>query len=268
LVFAVLSIEGRHGRANVVPYVTRQHWAALLRSDALEMHYQPLLDLQTGRIYKVEALARLREGQRLLGPGEFFPALLPSDFVTLYERGLQQVLDQRQRWLDEGIEMAVSLNLPSSALVDPRYFDVTQRVLREQACPAGVLTLELLETGSFPHGSEVVEAFEKFKSLGVRLAEDDLGAGYSGLARLREMPFDQIKIDRSIVQNVERDPFDVLRFIYQLTRLGHALGKRVALEGVEDVALLEAARILGANAVQGYVVAKPMPGAAFRDWLA
>jgi hypothetical protein len=81
------------------------------------------------------------------------------------------------------------------------------------------------------------------------------------------MPFDLIKIDRSIVQNLERDTFDVLRFIYQLTRLGHALGKRVALEGVEDPGLLEAVRILGVDAVQGYAVAQPMPGAALLPWL-
>jgi EAL domain-containing protein (putative c-di-GMP-specific phosphodiesterase class I) len=215
----------------------------------------------------VEALARLREDGRLLGPGEFFAALLPSDFVELYARGLREVLRQRSLWQDAGMDLAVSLNLPSSALVDPRYFDVTERILQEQGCEPEMLTLELLETGAIGYGADAVGVFRKFKSLGVKLAEDDLGAGYSGLARLREMPFDLIKIDRSIVQNLERDTFDVLRFIYQLTRLGHALGKRVALEGVEDPGLLEAVRILGVDAVQGYAVAQPMPGAALLPWL-
>nr|WP_050797346.1 EAL domain-containing protein [Hylemonella gracilis] len=267
LVFALMSIEGRHGPARVVPYATRQHWASLLRTDALEMHYQPLLDLQTGKVTKVEALARLREDGRLLGPGEFFAALLPSDFVELYARGLREVLCQRRRWRDAGLDLSVSLNLPSSALVDPRYFDVTQSILLEQGCEPEMLTLELLETGAIGYGADAVGVFHKFKSLGVKLAEDDLGAGYSGLARLREMPFDLIKIDRSIVQNLERDTFDVLRFIYQLTRLGHALGKRVALEGVEDPGLLAAVRILGVDAVQGYAVAQPMPGEALLPWL-
>jgi EAL domain-containing protein (putative c-di-GMP-specific phosphodiesterase class I) len=267
LVFALMAIEGRHGPARVVPYATRQHWASLLRTDALEMHYQPLLDLQTGSVSKVEALARLREDGRLLGPGEFFAALLPSDFVELYARGLREVLRQRELWREAGLDLAVSLNLPSSALVDPRYFDLTQRILLEQGCEPEMLTLELLETGAIGYGADAVGVFRKFKSLGVKLAEDDLGAGYSGLARLREMPFDLIKIDRSIVQNLERDTFDVLRFIYQLTRLGHALGKRVALEGVEDPGLLEAVRILGVDAVQGYAVAQPMPGAALLPWL-
>ncbi|EYC51478.1 diguanylate phosphodiesterase [Hylemonella gracilis str. Niagara R] len=267
LVFALMAIEARHGPTRVVPYATRQHWASLLRTDALEMHYQPLLDLQTGSVSKVEALARLREDGRLLGPGEFFAALLPSDFVELYARGLREVLRQRSLWRDAGLDLAVSLNLPSSALVDPRYFDVTQRILLEQDCEPEKLTLELLETGAIGSSADAVGVFHKFKSLGVKLAEDDLGAGYSGLARLREMPFDLIKIDRSIVQNLERDTFDVLRFIYQLTRLGHALGKRVALEGVEDPGLLEAVRILGVDAVQGYAVAQPMPGAALLPWL-
>jgi EAL domain-containing protein (putative c-di-GMP-specific phosphodiesterase class I)/hemoglobin-like flavoprotein len=267
LAFALMAIEERHGPAHVVPYTTRQHWSSLVRTDALEMHYQPLLDLQTGRVSKVEALARLREDGRLLGPGEFFAALLPSDFVELYARGLREVLRQHKLWRDAGLNLAVSLNLPSSALVDPRYFDVTQHILQEQGCEPEVLTLELLETGAVGYGADVVGVFRKFKSLGVKLAEDDLGAGYSGLARLREMPFDLIKIDRSIVQNMERDTFDVLRFIYQLTRLGHALGKRVALEGVEDPGLLDAVRILGVDAVQGYAVARPMPGCDLLPWL-
>lgn len=267
LSLAAASIEHREGRTQVVPHATRKRWSALLRTEAFEMHYQPLLELKTGRITKVEALARLSVDGRLLAPGEFFPALLPGDFVEMYANGLAQVLTQWQRWQEQGCLLDVSINLPSSALADPRYHEITQRLLAEHACPPGALTLELLETEHIESGAEVAEAFEKFRQLGVELAEDDLGAGYSGLQRLRDLPFDLIKIDRSIVRNVGRDDFDVLRFIYQLTRLGHALNKQVAVEGIEDPDLLEVARVLGVDYVQGWAIARPMPAAQLDVWL-
>ncbi|AKV04451.1 diguanylate cyclase/phosphodiesterase (GGDEF & EAL domains) with PAS/PAC sensor(s) [Labilithrix luteola] len=267
LTVAVARIELREGRTTTVPYAVRQHWLSLVRSEGLEMHYQPILDLHAGRITKVEALARLRDGDRLLSPCDFFPALSPNNFVELYARGLAQALRQRRTWLEQGIDLGISLNLPSSALANPRYLEITQQALAEHACPPQALTLELLESEETRLGADILTALSKFKKLGVGLAEDDLGSGYSSLERLREMPFDMIKIDRSIVKRAGKDSSQILRFIYPLTRLGKSLGKSVVVEGIEDEGMLEAVRILGADLVQGYVVAKPMSGAELRDWL-
>lgn len=265
--FAIARIENQAGRADTVPYGMRQLWTALLRSDALQMHYQPLLDLKTGQITKVEALARLWDGERLLTPGEFFPALSPDDFLELYIRGLQQALSQRHHWLQGGIDLDVSLNLPSSALGDIRYFDVTRQVLAECGCAPGRLTLEILETDELPPGIDVSRELAKFKALGVMLAEDDLGSGHSSLNRLRELPFDCVKIDRNIVSLAGQDASNVLRFIYQLTRLGRSLGKSVIVEGVEDAGMLEAILVLGADVAQGYAIARPMPAQQLTAWL-
>jgi EAL domain-containing protein (putative c-di-GMP-specific phosphodiesterase class I) len=265
--FAIARIENREGHTDTVPYVIRQHWAALLRSDALQMHYQPLLDLRTGQVTKVEALARLRDGDRLLMPGEFFPALSSDNFLELYVRGLGQTLAQRNRWLQGGVNLTVSVNLPPSALSDIRYFEATRQALTEHGCAPHMLTLEILETGALPSGMDVSRELAKFKALGVGLAEDDLGSGYSSLNRLRELPFDWVKIDRGIVSHVGQDPSNVLHFIYHLTRLGHSLGKSVIVEGVEGAELLEAIVILGADAAQGYGIARPMPAQQMIAWL-
>jgi EAL domain-containing protein (putative c-di-GMP-specific phosphodiesterase class I) len=265
--FAIARIENREGPSDTVPYATRQHWAALLRSDALQMHYQPLLDLRTGQIGKVEALARLRDGDRLLAPGEFFPALSSNDFLVLYVRGLGQTLAQRNRWLQDGVNLNVSINLPPSALSDIRYFEATQKALTEHGCAPHMLTLEILETDALPSGMDLSLELAKFKALGVILAEDDLGSGHSSLNRLRSLPFDWVKIDRGIVSHVDQDPSNVLHFIYHLTRLGHSLGKSVIVEGVEGAELLEAIVILGADAAQGYGIARPMPAQQMIAWL-
>jgi len=267
LAFAVARFENLEGHTRTVPFATRQYWATLLRSDALQMHYQPLLDLKTGRVTKVEALARLQDGDRLLTPGEFFPALSSDDFLELYVRGLEQALSHRQQWLRSGIDLRVSVNLPPSALSDSRYFEATQRAISQCSCDPGTLTLEMLETDALLSGIDGSEELAKFKALGINLAEDDLGSGHSSLHRLRELPFDWIKIDRSIVSLHGPDVLDVLRFIYQLTRLGHSLGKWVVVEGVEGAGLLEAITILGADAAQGYGIARPMSAQQVVAWM-
>jgi hypothetical protein len=108
---------------------------------------------------------------------------------------------------------------------------------------------------------------QALKTLGVRLVEDDLGAGYSTLIRLRQWPFDRVKIDQAIVRQIGNDPLPTLRFIRQLIRLGHDLGMEVVVEGLETAGAVEAALILGADLGQGYVLARPMPAEALPNWL-
>ncbi|MFL9913408.1 EAL domain-containing protein [Paraburkholderia sp. RL17-337-BIB-A] len=265
--FAIARIERLEGSTNAVPYALRQHWSLLLRSDALQMHYQPLMDLKTGQIIKVEALARLRDSDRLRTPGEFFPALSSDDFVELHARGLMQALSQRNRWLRDGINLNVSVNLPPSALSHNRYFEATQQAVRECGCAPDGLTLEILETDAFPPGVDVLRELTRFKTLGIRLADADLGSGHSSLNRLPEVPFDLVKIDRNISNLDGHDASDALRFICQLIRLGHSLGKTVAVEGIEDAGMLEAVLILGADVAQGHAIAQPMPVEQVAKWL-
>lgn len=265
--FAIARIQAAEGAALTVPFRVRQKWIALIHSDALEMHYQPIMDLACGSVRKVEVLARLHDDERLIMPGEFLGVLSADDLFTLYVRGLKQALGQRNRWLNAGLDIGLSVNLPTHALLDKRYFQATRQALDEFSCAARYVTLEVLETDRVPNGLDACAEFGKFKAMGVLLAEDDLGSGHSSLARLNELPFDLVKIDRSIVGFVNRDALDPLRFVYQLTRLGHSLGMAVVAEGVEDADLLPALQILGVDAVQGYAIARPMPADTLTAWI-
>lgn len=267
LAFALGRIEERNGRSSTVPYATRKKWSALLRSNCLEMHYQPILDLETGVISSVEALARLRDGDNLVAPGEFLPAFTSEDLLTLFMHGLGQATMNVCRWRDAGFALNVTVNLPPIALADSRYFEHTRQALEAASCPPHALTFEILETEDVPAGVDIRRELDKYKRLGVGLAQDDLGAGYSSLARLRDLPFDGIKIDRSIVSRADQDPCDMLKFASQLTRLAHSMGKCVTVEGVEDPALLEAMAILGADRVQGFAIARPMSARTLDAWL-
>ncbi|HKT98648.1 MAG TPA: EAL domain-containing protein [Paraburkholderia sp.] len=258
--------EGMHGAA--VPVSVRQHWAALVRTGGLQMHYQPLLTLATGRCGKVEALARLRDGERLLTPDEFLFSLASDDLLELFVRGLHQALADRRQWLAAGHDLEISINLPPAALNDIRYFEAAREALQTHACPSVQLTLEVLETEAFSLNEGQRSILAKFRALGVLLAQDDLGSGHSGLARLRELPFDWIKIDREIAHLDGDTALDALRVVYQVTRLGHSLGKLVLAEGVDSADLLAALAILGVDGAQGYVIARPMPAAQLPGWIA
>ncbi|SAK96802.1 RNase II stability modulator [Caballeronia hypogeia] len=268
LAFALERIEDRNGRSSTIPYATRKKWSALLRSDCLEMHYQPILDLETGAISSVEALARLRGGDELLTPGQLLPACTSEDLLELFMRGLEQATRNVSRWRAAGFAIKVTVNLPPVALADSRYFEHTRQTLEAASCPPHALMLEILETEDVPAGVEIRRELDKYRRLGVGLAQDDLGAGYSSLARLRDLPFDCIKIDRGIVSRADQDPCDMLKFASQLIRLSHSMGKSVTVEGIENPALLEAMAILGADRVQGFAIARPMSARQLDAWLA
>ena len=254
----------------LLPFFVRERWRAMIATDAVQMHYQPVVRLADGCVTELEALARLRDDDgSMLPPARFLPALGDADLIALFQQGLRQATACRQTLLRVGYALDVSVNAPAAALTDPRYAETAAVVLANSACPARALLLEILESpiGSEHTASAGLVGMQALKALGVRLVEDDLGAGYSTLIRLRQWPFDRVKIDQAIVRQIGDDPLPTLRFIRQLIRLGHELGLEVVVEGLETAGSVEAALILGADLGQGYVLARPMPADALVDWL-
>ncbi|MFK2905658.1 diguanylate cyclase [Dyella ginsengisoli] len=254
----------------LLPFFVRQRWRALIATDALQVHYQPVVRLRDGRVTELEALARLRDSDdQLLMPGRFLPALGDDDLVGLFRQVLLQATAERERLAQLGHSLDMSVNAPAEALQDPRYAEAAAAVLAAGTCRAESLLFEILESplGMEHDAPEAMTGMRALKALGVRLVEDDLGAGYSSLIRLRQWPFDRIKIDQAIVMQAVDDPLRTLRFIRQLIRLGHDLDLEVVVEGLETLGLSEAALLLGADMGQGYALARPMPAGALPDWL-
>ena len=257
--------------AALLPFIVRERWRGLVATDALEVHYQPVVRLADGRVTELEALARLRDRNgELLMPGRFLPALGDDDLVSLFRHVLQQAAVQRAVLADAGLPLDMSVNAPAAALEDARYAGAAAAVLEHGQCPAAALLFEILESpmGTEHAAPQAMAGMRALKALGVRLVEDDLGAGYSSLIRLRQWPFDRVKIDQAIVMQVVDEPLRTLRFIRQLIRLGHDLDLEVVVEGLETPGLIEAALLLGADMGQGYALARPMPGVALPAWLA
>lgn len=253
--------------SGVRAYSARTDYLARLHDGQVEMLYQPIVELRTGRVTKVEALARLQGEHRLVVPAEFLPAFGDEEMLKLFELGLDQALEAMKSWAPKGLNVGVSLNLPSVSSHDERYASLVEAALVRHRVMPSRLTLELLETGYVDGRPRWRgQVLDHFKALGVRLAQDDLGSGYSSLLRLRHFAFDDVKLDQSLIRGQEFSPRGALNFIQPLTSLAHSMGLNVIVEGLENRGLVEAALMLGADAGQGYGIARPMPGQNLPQW--
>ena len=238
----------------------------LVRGDLI-MLYQPVIDLANGELEKVEALARLVNSDgSYASPGEFLPAFGGRDLRHLFALGLRQALTDLHQWESQGLKTSVAVNLPAQALTDPEYLTTAQLILKDIPTDTKRLTLELLETDEIDPRQSPVAILAKWRALGVRLAQDDLGSGYSSLLRMDRLAVDDVKIDQGLVSTAAQAPHKALQFIHHLTSLVHDLGIQVVVEGLESFGLIEAAAILGADAGQGYAIGRPMRASALRPW--
>ena len=260
----------RHG-ARLLPFFERERWRQMVMGGRAQMHYQPVVRLATGTVSGLEALARLEadDGTMLL-PAAFFPALGEAELVQLFHQVLVQGMACQRRLASSGMDLDISINIPASALEDERYRQAAASALAGDEAAPGTLWLEILESPVVAgHSTALALAGMKaLKELGFRLVQDDLGAGYSSLIRLRQWPFDRVKVDQAIVLQATEDPVRTLRFMHRLIGLAHGLGLEVVVEGLETPGMIEAALILGADFGQGYALAWPMPEAMLAEWSA
>ncbi len=256
----------------LLPAGDRRAWRHRLFSGGLEMHYQPIVDLRSGQPTAMEALARLRlEDGRLIGPGQFLPSFGTSELTRLFTLGLEQALNQLTQWDAAGLSLDLSVNLPPEVLLMPECARWVADALRARHIAPDRLRLEVLEDADFQNGAERDRAVHSLAATGARLVMDDLGSGYSSLLRLRTLPFHTVKIDQGLVRQIpgetEAEADGMIGFIGALVRMTQALGLQVVVEGLETPALVEVAAVLGADAGQGYALAKPMPPAEVLLWL-
>ena len=251
----VLSEERAHG------------YRERLFAGGLEMFVQPIANLRTGRITGVEALARLRMADgTVVPPSVFLPPLGDIELDRVFRIGLDQALDSLRAWDARGLAVDMSINLAPSTLLDADCAGWVDDALRRHAIAPRRLTLELLETQTFDPQAQG-DAIRRLHDIGIRLAMDDLGTGYSNIERLSSFKFDAIKIDQNLIRKMYDSPLQTIMLIGTLVLLGADLGQRVVVEGIEDASMLEVAAVFGADYAQGYAIAAPMPADRLPDWL-
>ena len=232
------------------------------------VHYQPQVDLQTGRTHVVEALARWNHPELgMVPPGQFVALAEQTGLIRpLTTQVLHQALAQCHRWRSEGIDVGVAVNLSPRSLVDPGLVSSIHAALREAELPASLLTLEITESTFADITPEVIRRLEDLRDLGVRLCIDDFGTGYSSMAILKNLPVDELKIDRAFVFELESDSRDIA-IVRAILELAHSLGLSVVAEGVESDAAGRMLTALRCDVAQGYGLCRPAAASAITGWL-
>jgi diguanylate cyclase (GGDEF)-like protein len=244
-------------------------FARALDSDELAAHFQPKVDLRTRRVVGFEALARWRHPDRgLLGPGAFIEVAEDSGQMDrLTEVVLEQALDAARDWSQAGRRLEVSVNLSPSCFEDPDSDipDVVQGLLARYDLPGHILKLEVTENGVMRH-DRAARTLARLGALGIGLSIDDFGTGHSSLSRLKGLPIDELKIDRSFVMDLLEDR-DNLAIVRATIELAHSMGLQVVAEGVETELAWDHLRELGCELAQGFLIAKPLPVEEVESWL-
>jgi diguanylate cyclase (GGDEF)-like protein/PAS domain S-box-containing protein len=238
----------------------------------LRVHYQPKVELATGRIAGVEALVRWQHPDRgLIAPAHFVPLaeetglILPMGRWVLAEACRQGVIWQER--YPERPPLTVSVNLSVRQFQHPSLVDDVARVLRQTGLEPGRLVLEITEGIVMEAAEASSAALLRLKELGVKLAIDDFGTGYSSLSYLKRFPVDMLKIDRSFIDGLGRDPGDAA-IVHAVTGLAHTLGLQVTAEGIETAEQLVHLQMAGCDLGQGYYFSRPMPCEAAEELLA
>ena len=235
----------------------------------LVLYYQPKADLATDEITGVEALVRWQHPERgLLPPDEFVPLAERTGLIRdLTRTVLDAALRQARVWHDQGIDLTVSVNLSARDLLDLALPQTVATFLARHGITPEQLGLEITESVILADPMRARAVLSRLDAMGVKLAIDDFGSGYSSLAYLKRLPVSEIKIDRSFVMNMERDDNDAV-IVRSTIELGRSLGLRVVAEGVENEAVWNRLAELRCDQAQGYLLTRPVPPDELTGWLA
>ncbi len=240
-----------------------------LESGEFLLHYQPKVNMRTGKVIGAEALIRWQHPVRgLLPPIEFLPLIENSDFeISLSKWVITEALVQMAIWQEQKLNLTVSVNLPARHLQSEGFTAfIASSIAKNLVSPTCHFELEILETVALWDIVTVTQTMKACRELGVHFSIDDFGTGYASLAYLRRLPAETIKIDQGFVRGMLIDPDD-LSIVEGVINLADAFQKKVIAEGVETIAHGTMLLHMGCDLAQGYGIAHPMAAEQLPDWI-
>jgi diguanylate cyclase (GGDEF)-like protein len=242
-----------------------------LERGEFQLHYQPVVRLQTGEVASLEALLRWRHPEDgLIAPGRFIAVAEQTGLIVpIGAWVLRNALATLAAWRSGGADAPayVSVNVSARQFRAPGFVEQVRDELADSGLPAEALLLEITESLLLRDDDQVWTDLAALRALGVRIAIDDFGTGYSSLSYLRQVPIDVLKIDRSFIQSMAGSPQQTA-LVDGIIRLAHTLGLQVVAEGIEDAAERDLLIGMGCTLGQGYLFARPMPAEQAARWLA
>jgi diguanylate cyclase len=237
--------------------------------DELVLHYQPKASIKTGDLVGVEALVRWQHPERgLVFPDEFIPLAEHTGLIgPLTYHILNTALAQARVWMDASWPLPVAVNLSARNLLDEDLPTQVAGLLELHGVPADLLELEVTETAIMTEPVRAHRLLSQLSVLGVRVAVDDFGVGYTSLGQLKTLPVSELKIDRSFVMTMTDDRSNAV-IVHSVIDLGHNLGLTIVAEGVENERTLQALAAVGCDVAQGYHLSRPVTPEAFDLWCA
>jgi diguanylate cyclase (GGDEF)-like protein len=262
--------KAMHDAANEAVELENDLQRAIER-DELFLTYQPLLDLEEGRVTGFESLIRWRHPERgLIRPDQFIP--LAEDSLLIRPIGrwvIREALQQVKAWRQQFPELAdcvMNVNLSRIQFADVELTEYILDTLNELGLPNSALCLEITESTIMQDSSNAMKLLQRFRELGIKLAMDDFGTGYSSLSHLHEFPLDAIKIDRAFIANLSNNR-DYAAVVHAITALADNLGFTVVAEGIETREQLAQLQALSCHKGQGYLIHKPAEASVIAAWL-
>jgi EAL domain-containing protein (putative c-di-GMP-specific phosphodiesterase class I) len=230
---------------------------AAINDGALEIHYQPLIDIASGAVCAYEALLRWPHSERgMIPPAEFIPIAEETGLIgTIGAFVLRQACADARQWPEH---TKIAVNLSPLQFRTGNLLQVVMGALEAAQLPPSRLELEITETLLLERSEQVLATLHALRALGVRIAMDDFGTGYCSLSYLRSFPFDKIKIDRSFVRDLGSN-LEAQAIVRAIVTLGSSLGVTITAEGVETLHDLEKLRLEGCAQAQGFLFSEPRP---------
>jgi diguanylate cyclase len=234
----------------------------------LRLVYQPKVSLRSSNVSAVEALIRWVHPQKgVIEPAQFIPFAEATGYIkVLTQWVLKEAIRQCGEWLSNGVKLQVSVNISSRDLISGNLAGQIAALLAEHCVPAGLVCLEITEKGLMEEPEHVQKVLDRLSTMGLQLAIDDYGTGYSCLRELMNLPVQELKIDRSLIQAMVADS-DMPPVVRSTIELGHNLGMKVVAEGVEDGDGWHLLKLLGCDHAQGYFMSRPLEPGALIQWM-
>lgn len=237
-----------------------------IENNEFVIYYQPIMDLKSMKITNSEALIRWKQDEKIILPAEFIPiAKCVGEIISIDNWMLKNACAQCKKWSNLSLnDIQVSVNTSYSQLKQPEFAGLVQNILESYLIAPEFLNLEVTEDEAMEDFESIINVLTELKGMGIKISLDDFGTGYSSLNYVSKLPIDKVKIDRSLITNLEEDYKNTM-IIKSIIEMCHSLSIKIVAEGIETENQLKILKDLGCDYIQGYLIGKPMEASDFQE---